>query len=117
MTGEDTVAKAMTSMRERARSTNLARVDVIADAVQALKEGRLDEDQRARAEHAAHGLAGSAGTFGFEAATAPAQDLEVIMAGIPTAIRDESARAQSSLTALRTALDAYPSHAEEEGRP
>lgn len=93
-------------MRERARSRNLERVEVVAKAVEALAQGRLEENERAQAEQAAHSLAGSAGTFGFHEVTEPARDLEQLLGGDPTVAGEPTARARSSLAALREALTA-----------
>ena len=55
----------MASFRDRARVTNLARVEAIADALDRLRGGVLAEEVRLTARRAAHSLVGSAGTFGF----------------------------------------------------
>jgi HPt (histidine-containing phosphotransfer) domain-containing protein len=70
----------MASFRDRARVTNLARVEVIAAALDSLHCGVLPEDARHAARHAAHTLVGSAGTFGFAEASQLGRTLEAVLA-------------------------------------
>ncbi|MGX6449954.1 Hpt domain-containing protein, partial [Patulibacter sp. S7RM1-6] len=53
-----------------------ARVDVLEAAVTDALEGRLGAETQSAAARAAHAIAGSAGTFGYLAASAHARDLE-----------------------------------------
>ncbi|HEU4811629.1 MAG TPA: diguanylate cyclase, partial [Nocardioides sp.] len=81
--GKSTVEQAQSSIAaiwDRVRPTVLEGVAVIEEAVVALLEGRLGEEERAAAERAAHKIAGSAGTFGFHRATGLARDLEALFA-------------------------------------
>ena len=96
------LATMMAGMRERARASNLVRAQVLAYAVEALGAGQLQGAQRAQARDAAHSLAGSAGTFGFAAATQPAQDLEELFAD-PTVTTADAAAAH--LAAIQAALN------------
>lgn len=70
---------AMASFRERARITNLARVEVIAEALDRLGDGALAEDAQLTARRAAHSVAGSAGTFGFAEASRLGHTLEALL--------------------------------------
>lgn len=70
---------AMAAFRERARATNLARVDLIAEALDRLGNGVLTEDARLTALRAAHSVAGSAGTFGFTEASRLGGTLEALL--------------------------------------
>jgi diguanylate cyclase (GGDEF)-like protein len=49
----------------RFKQANLDRVDALADAARALRDGPLDEARSEFARRAAHKLAGAAGTFGY----------------------------------------------------
>jgi HPt (histidine-containing phosphotransfer) domain-containing protein len=83
----------------RARQTNRARAAVIAAALDAWQRGSLGEEERTAAQRAAHQLAGSAGTFGYPGASAPARDLERMFATPP--VGDGPSSAGSALTAAR----------------
>lgn len=61
---------------ERRRGHVLARVDVIDATLAAAQAGALDDARRLEGMHEAHKLSGSAGTFGFAAATAMAREIE-----------------------------------------
>jgi diguanylate cyclase (GGDEF)-like protein len=74
------VLAAAEAIWQRVRRTELDRVAVIESAVAALLTGRLDDDERARAEREAHKIAGSAGTFGYARASEIARELESILA-------------------------------------
>lgn len=97
------VEAAVQGVWARMRDTVLARVDPLDDAVAALVEGRLAELERDQAERAAHKLAGSAGTFGFDEASRVARRLERRFAAQPS--RDEGWAAAEEVTALRAALE------------
>ena len=56
---------ALTSFRDWARATNLARVETITEALVCLRDDVLPEESRLAALRAVHTLVGSAGTFGF----------------------------------------------------
>ncbi|HEV7196672.1 MAG TPA: Hpt domain-containing protein [Pedococcus sp.] len=70
---------AMAAFRDRARATNLTRVEVIAEALGVMLEGALPEEERLKARGAAHSLAGSAGTFGFAEASELGRALEALL--------------------------------------
>jgi HPt (histidine-containing phosphotransfer) domain-containing protein len=61
---------------ESRRENVLARVDAIDATLAAARAGKLDDEQRRSGMREAHMLSGSAGTFGFGAATAMARELE-----------------------------------------
>ncbi len=62
------------------RAGALERVDLIESAVRALTAGELDEQLRVQAQHAAHSLIGSVGTFGFIRASEAAREFELELA-------------------------------------
>jgi diguanylate cyclase (GGDEF)-like protein len=62
------------------RAGVLERMDLIERAVTALTVDELDEQLRVRAQHAAHSLIGSVGTFGFTRACEAARELERALA-------------------------------------
>jgi len=95
---DDALASVLAALAISARQANLARSDVIAEALTAQAAGTLTEDQRAAAQHAAHQLVGSAGTFGAQRASELGALLEDYLAG------DESLRA-SGLAEARLWLD------------
>lgn len=97
---------AMAGFRERARATNLARVDVIEEAVHALRDGTLTEQLRISGRGAAHALAGSAGTFGFDRAGELGRSLEALLdEPLSTdAQQNRAGRAIEQVTRLRAAL-------------
>ena len=88
----------------RARPALLERLDAVDLAVTALAQGKLSDDVRAAAEHAAHRIAGTAGTFGFPRASQ-------IATGLEDAFRDHEddghlqERAKSAALALRRELE------------
>jgi HPt (histidine-containing phosphotransfer) domain-containing protein len=95
---------AMAGFRERARISNGARAEVIAEALQAILDGTLTEETRLTARAAAHSLAGSAGTFGFPHASRLGRDLEALL---DTVDADPHAQARTGLeqvALLRQAL-------------
>jgi diguanylate cyclase (GGDEF)-like protein len=101
--GEATeLGRRLAAVNERARNAFADNVATLEGAVGALAHGTLPETQRRDAEHAAHRLAGSAGTFGFPDATALARELEESFATDPnpTAARVLAVR----VAALRRSL-------------
>ena len=64
----------------RARERNLGRANELAGWVTLGEERRLTPDDRAEAKEVAHQLAGSAGTFGYQAATELAREIEQLFA-------------------------------------
>lgn len=73
------VLDAMASFRDRAMLANLARLEVIAEALDRLHRGDLPDDSRLTARRAAHTLVGSAGTFGFGEASRLGRALETLL--------------------------------------
>ena len=79
--GADAAVRAFREIAARALVTNRARADVMAAAVMAGLEGHhLDADTRAKAQQAAHQVAGSAGTFGYPKVSQLAERLEQFFA-------------------------------------
>jgi chemotaxis protein histidine kinase CheA len=95
---------AMAAFRARARATNLQRVEAIADALVALRDGVLDAEARVRARGAAHSLAGSAGTFGFDRASDLARSVEAVLDEQHAADLSVAQRGLDYVAQLRTAL-------------
>jgi chemotaxis protein histidine kinase CheA len=98
--------EAMVAFRDRARVTNLARVEVIAEAVDGLRGGVLPEDALVTARRAAHSLVGSAGTFGLDEASRLGRGLEALLDEVDDPM-DCQVRAQRGLelvARLREAL-------------
>ncbi|WP_259314643.1 Hpt domain-containing protein [Capillimicrobium parvum] len=93
---------------ESRRDNVLARVDVIDATIAAARVGALDDEQRAAGVREAHMLSGSAGTFGFGAATAMARELEHafdVPGGPPSAALDHLGDVAG---ALRRELEGEP---------
>jgi HPt (histidine-containing phosphotransfer) domain-containing protein len=61
---------------DRARERNLGRADELAAWASIGEQGELSSEQRGEAAEIAHQLAGSAGTFGYLAATDVAREVE-----------------------------------------
>jgi HPt (histidine-containing phosphotransfer) domain-containing protein len=106
--GPEAALPTMASFRDRARVTNLARVEAIAEALHRLGDGALAEDDRLTASRAAHSLVGSAGTFGFGEASRLGRTLEALLCEVD-GTEDTKVRAQRGLglvAQLRAALTA-----------
>lgn len=103
---DDALSSVLAGLAVSARHANLARSEVIADALTAEAEGRLTEAQRAAAEHAAHQVVGSAGTFGAHRASELAGSLEEYFAADEVARADGLTRAQAQLDEVRRELAA-----------
>ena len=97
---------AMAAFRDRARDTNLARVEVIEEALGHLQGGVLREDARLTARRAAHSLVGSAGTFGMREASELGRTLEAILDDASGAVGPQvrADRGLELVTRLRVAL-------------
>lgn len=91
----------------RFREPTLHRVDVMEEAVLALLEGTLPDEQRAAAQREAHKLAGAAGTFGFPRSSHLARQIEerLALAGLTPA---DAVPLSEQLVALRADLEASP---------
>ncbi len=72
----DQLDAAMRSIGQHARTVNLGRAARLADALETVGAGRLDDRGRRAATEVAHQLVGSAGTFGFAGASDLAGELE-----------------------------------------
>ncbi|HTR72983.1 MAG TPA: Hpt domain-containing protein, partial [Solirubrobacteraceae bacterium] len=73
---EDWMGELLDAVWARQRGLIEERIDSIDRALTTLCSARLDERSRAQAEHAAHMLAGSLGTFGFWDASEAALQIE-----------------------------------------
>ena len=73
-------ARMLAALWSRHRAGNLARVEVLEEASASARRGDLGAELRARAEQAAHQLAGSLGTFGFPEGTRLARVTEGLLA-------------------------------------
>jgi HPt (histidine-containing phosphotransfer) domain-containing protein len=110
---EDPIQSVLAALAVSARRANLARSAVLADALEAVARGRLDEQQRGEATEAAHKLVGSAGTFGSRRASELAASLEHFFEDGDDATREAGLdQARSQLAELRLALE--PGHQVEE---
>lgn len=89
-------ARFLPEIRERAA--------VIESAIQSLKAGSLDEEQRQVAASAAHKLAGVLGTFNLHQGTELARRLEVQFTGTP----ESAAELESLSSELRRIIDSRP---------
>jgi diguanylate cyclase (GGDEF)-like protein len=87
------------------RDDVLARVTIVETALAAALAGALSDEQRERAQREAHMLAGSAGTFGFLAATSHARQLEAALGTVSPPARSELAGLAEHVVSLRRELD------------
>lgn len=98
---------AMQVLRTRARTTNLARVAQLDQALDAAAAQRLDETGRSHAVAVAHQLIGSAGTFGYARASEEALGLKEFFASrahSPAQVQ----RAREVLAVVRRDLETGP---------
>ncbi|OLP19749.1 hypothetical protein BST81_04235 [Leptolyngbya sp. 'hensonii'] len=100
---EHTVNLVISEIWERTKGVSFERVRLLEQAAQSLKSGALEPTQRQKAIQAAHKLIGSLGTFGFEAGSVLAQQIEAILQSEaePESIVDQ---VESLVQALRQAL-------------
>jgi diguanylate cyclase (GGDEF)-like protein len=70
---------AVAKAREDFKAGYAERLAVLEQATHALKQGKLDEQLRSRAEQEAHKLTGSLGSFGFAEGSRLAQDIEQML--------------------------------------
>jgi hypothetical protein len=89
--GPETVAenRLLASFGRQARTVNLARVVRLLELLDASDAGALDVPGRREAENLAHQVIGSAGTFGFPAASVDAVAIENYFASGPADPRPE----------------------------
>lgn len=105
------VADAMTALRVRSVARNLERVELVAEALERLRDGVLDPQDREEARRAAHSVAGSAGTFGFARATVLARSVESLLVGPePPDPQVAAESGLSQLAELRAALSSSGNH-------
>ncbi|MFL5844696.1 MAG: response regulator [Solirubrobacteraceae bacterium] len=105
---------ALRAIWEQRRENVLERVGVVEAAVAAALGGTLDAELRERAAREAHMLAGSAGTFGFAAASENARELERAFGHDGGVEHSELVRLAELAGALRTELEGAPGAAAEE---
>jgi diguanylate cyclase (GGDEF)-like protein len=96
--------EAMAEIWRERRPEIEARVLVIESALTDALEGILNPDDQLAAKRAAHAISGSAGTFGFLAASAHARELEHALAVVPLPA-DEPPRLAGLVVDLRTQLE------------
>ncbi len=96
-------ADTVSQVWERHRPTIEQQVLTLEQAVAALDEGTFDEALRLEARTAAHNLTGSAGTFGYPAASDAARRLEGSFRS-GTVIPEDAAQLRQVVLALRRAL-------------
>jgi DNA-binding response OmpR family regulator/HPt (histidine-containing phosphotransfer) domain-containing protein len=105
MPGDPALDDVLRAVWTRRRPDVLGRLDVVEAALADALEGGLGEDAREDAERAAHQIAGSAGTFGFDAASVAARGIEHALRdglGDPAALL----RVATLAAELRTELEA-----------
>jgi chemotaxis protein histidine kinase CheA len=108
-TGErDDVGDELAVLWRRHRPEAFARVRLLEQAVAALDEGKLSDEQCETARSAAHKLRGSSGTYGFDVAGRIAGELEDVLAGDSQAAVDRAAELGSMVARLRSALEREP---------
>lgn len=119
MRGDDAAERARAAVRSlssHALSINRRRAAEVGDALLLAEVGALDTDRREYAVELAHQLVGSAGTFGFPAASDLAADLErFFAAGLFDVPRVRAAR--TTLARLHQVLEADPALPPEDDDP
>lgn len=109
-TEPQTLDQAVSAIWQRTKGTSLKRVNALKQAVQSLKAERLDYQAHQEAIQNAHKLAGSLGTFGFEAGSQLAHQLENVLQSeldplVPSAQRLAAPQVERIVQALQTMLD------------
>lgn len=101
--GPETVAEERLLARfgQQARTVNLARVLRLLELLDASDAGGLEERGRGEAEHLAHQVVGSAGTFGFPAASVDAAVIEDYFGAARTGPRPDGPVVRRTLERLR----------------
>jgi hypothetical protein len=101
--GPETVAEArlLASLGRQARVVNLRRVVRLLELLDSSDAGALDEAGRSEAENLAHQVVGSAGTFGFPAASVEAVSIEDYFSARPRASRGDAVLVRRTLDRLR----------------
>lgn len=98
----------VSALWEKFRDLTLRRVATVEDAAVALLEGSLDPELRRAAERDAHKLAGSAGTFGFAAASRSAREAEQLLEGTAPLDAAATLRLSELTVSLRRELEGRP---------
>lgn len=93
---------------KRSRSRMLARLDVLDQASVRPLGGRLDLTLRKQAESAAHKLAGSLGTFGLEAGSRFAREMEDLLRSNSLTSEARARRFSELAAALRVEIESAP---------
>jgi DNA-binding response OmpR family regulator/HPt (histidine-containing phosphotransfer) domain-containing protein len=88
MSQDDDLQNALRAVWARRRPSIFERLAVVENAITDALEGTLDDAGRDEAERAAHQIAGSAGTFGFDRASVHARALEHALRDGPPQIGD-----------------------------
>lgn len=99
---------AVAKARENFKAGYAARLAVLEQATHALKEGKLDEQLRSRAEQEAHKLTGSLGSFGFAERSRFAQEIEQILQIKNCLDQAQSLRLCKLVTQLHQEIAQYP---------
>lgn len=102
---DDDLRAAIEAIWARNGEASLGRVAALEEAVAALIESRLSDQQRRDAERKAHLLAGSVGMFGFQRASEAARRLESALAGTDPVPADRLLVAMEEVVALRADLE------------
>jgi diguanylate cyclase (GGDEF)-like protein len=102
------VPAAVQAVFEKTRGDLARRVETLEETVAAMREGKLDESLRARAERDAHKLAGSLGMFGFPRGSELARELEQALDVPDGPAPSEAPRLAELVLALRSELDDAP---------
>jgi HPt (histidine-containing phosphotransfer) domain-containing protein len=103
----DEAETAFQTIGQRAVQSNLARVARLDEAIAAARKRGLDDYSRSAAAALAHQIVGSAGTFGFVEATAPARELERLLT-VEQLTQGALDRAGQRLAEIREVLMAQP---------
>ena len=104
MSTADKVNKKLAALWLKYLPTIRARLDSIQGALDAMERGDLTDQERGRAAHDAHKLAGSLGTFGILNGSEAAQELERRLLDPKTAFRDVA----GLFTSLKQEVDNRP---------
>jgi diguanylate cyclase (GGDEF)-like protein len=99
------VRVALAEIWERSKETILGRVAVLEQATTALLEGALEDALRQHAEHEAHKLTGSLGTFGFAQGSRLAREMEHLLQAEAPLGQTEALRLSELVVTLRQELE------------
>ncbi len=99
------VRAALAEIWERSKETILGRVAVLEQTTTALLEGTLEAALRQQAEHEAHKLTGSLGTFGFAQGSRLAREMEHLLQAEAPLGQTEALRLSELVVTLRQELE------------